>query len=254
MPGGYKQESALLESQMSQALSFFVRCSLLALTAVLFAGSGAAQTTLFNIPTADTLPRGSWNLEFDFITKPVSYRDGGYETYGYRAAYGLNNKTEVGANFYLTWEGTNSVAQSEFSLKRNVYLNERYGISASGGAVAFVPLRARNGDKTAVMIYGVGSKTINQLNGLTVTGGAYHILGGSRDFGDKTGAIVGMNQPITNRIAFVADWFSGKNRIGYGSAGFNLAVTKRQYLTTGYSFGNSGRGNNSFAAYYGVTF
>lgn len=218
------------------------------------AGAAFGQTTLFNIPTADTLQRGSWGLEGDFITKPVSYRDGGYQTYGYRVAYGLTNKTEIGSNFYLTYDGDKTSAQAEFSLKQNVYRNERLGVTVSGGAVAFVPLRARGTDKTSVMVYGVASKSIEPLNGLTVTGGAYHVFGGSEDFGDKTGAIVGVNQPIAGRLSFVADWFSGKNRLGYASAGLNFNVTKRQYLTTGYSFGNSGRGNNSFAAYYGITF
>ena len=222
-------------------------------TVLFVSGMVSGQTTLFNIPTADTLQKGSWGVEGDFITKPVSYRDGGYQTYGYRVAYGLDNKTELGSNFYLTYDGNKTSAQAEFSVKRNVYRNERLGVSISGGAVAFVPVRPQNGEKTHVMIYGVGSKTVNSLNGMTVTGGAYHVFGGG-DFGDRTGAIIGVNQPLVDRVAFVADWFSGKNRLGYASAGLNFNVTKRQYLTTGYSFGNSGRGNNAFAAYYGITF
>lgn len=213
-----------------------------------------AQTTLFNIPVADTLQKGSWGLEGDFIAKPAKYSDGGYQTYGYRVAYGLNNKTEIGSNFYYTWDGEESTAQAEFSVKRNVYRNEKLGLTVSGGAVVIVPLRPRNGEKTAVMTYGVAGKTIDKLNGMTLTGGAYHIFGGGEDFGDKTGAILGIYQPITKRVGFMADWYSGNNQIGYKSAGLNFTVTKRQYLTTGYSFGNSGRGNNAFAAYYGIIF
>lgn len=219
-----------------------------------FVGKAEAQTTIFNIPTADTLSKGSWSLEGDFITKPVSYSDGGYQTYGYRAAYGLNNKTEIGSNFYYTWDGNESTAQAEFSLKRNFYQNERLGITVSGGTVLFVPLRSTNGDKTALMVYANVGKAIEPLNGLTVTGGVYHVFGGTDGFGTRTGAMLGMVQPITKRVSFVADWFSGKNRLGYGSAGVNYNITKKQYLLTGYSFGNSGRGNNAFAAYYGYTF
>lgn len=224
-------------------------------TLFLFAGALAAQTTLFNIPTSETQSRGSWGLEGDFIAKPVSYREGGYQTYGFRVAYGATNRTEFGANYYQTYDGTRSTAQAEFSVKQNVYRNERLGVSVSGGTIVFVPLRPRNGERTAVMVYGVASKKVEPLNGMTVTGGAYHVFGGRDFFGeDKTGAIVGLNQPIAKRVSFVADWFSGNNRIGYASAGFNFAVTNRQYLTTGYSFGNAGRGNNSLAAYYGITF
>lgn len=220
----------------------------------LAAVSASAQTTLFNIPVAETLQKGSWGLEGDFITKPTKYSDGGYQTYGYRVAYGLSNRTELGSNFYYTWDGEESTAQAEFSVKQNVYRNEKLGLTISGGAVAFVPLRARNGDKTAMMVYGVADKTIEKLNGMTLIGGAYHVFGGPADFGDKTGAIVGIDQPVLKRVSIVADWFSGKNRLGYASAGFNFGITKRQYLTTGWSFGNSGRGNNAFAAYYGITF
>lgn len=233
--------------------SLFCTFFMLAASA-LFPASAVMQSTIFNIPTADTLPRGSWNLEADFITKPVSYRDGGYQTYGYRVAYGLSHKTEIGTNFYYTWDGSASTGQAEFSVKRKVYENERLGITVSGGTVAFVPLKTTNGDRTAVMVYGNASKTIEPLNGLTVTGGVYHIFAGSRDFGTKTGAQVGVVQPINKKFSFVADWFSGKNRLGYSSAGVNYNITKRQYLLTGYSFGNSGRGNNAFAAYYGYTF
>ncbi len=229
--------------------TFFLCAILLVLGAVTTFG----QTTLFNIPTAETLQKGAVGVEGDFIAKPVPFRKGGYQSYGYRVVYGLNNKTEIGSNFYLTYDGRKTTAQAEFSVKRNVYRNERRGVSVVGGAIAFVPLRPRNGERTTTLVYGVGSKTVNPLNGMTVTGGIYHVFGG-RDFGDRTGAIIGLNQPIVKRVAFVADWFSGKNRLGYASAGFNFTVTKRQYLTTGYSFGNSGRGNNAVAAYYGVIF
>jgi hypothetical protein len=61
-------------------------------------------------------------------------------------------------------------------------------------------------------------------------------------------------QPFNKRLNGVIDWFSGNNRFGYASAGFTFFVTKRQYLTAGYSFDNSGRGNNALAVYYGIIF
>ncbi len=79
-----------------------------------------SQTTIFNIPTSDTLQQGIWNLEFDCVAKPVRYRDGGYQTFGYRLAYGVTNKTEVGANSYYTWDGTRvtpNSASSERSIR-----------------------------------------------------------------------------------------------------------------------------------------
>jgi len=213
----------------------------------------AAQTTIFNVPTADTQSRGSWGIEADFITKPVSYREGGFQTYGYRVAYGLGNRTEIGSNFYLTKGSGDATGQVELSVKQNIYRNEKHGVSVSGGAVVFVPVRGASGDKTAVLVYANASKTIEPLNGMTVTGGVYHVFRGS-NFGTKTGVIAGVVQPIAKKFSFVADWYSGKNRLGYSSAGINYNITTRQYILSGYSFGNSGRGNNAFAAYYGYTF
>lgn len=222
---------------------------------ILFFGYGlSAQTTLINTPTADTLPRGIANVEFDFTVKPAPYSEGGFQTYGYRLSYGLDHKTEIGTNFYFTREGKRPTAQAEISLKRNFYHSEKRGLKVSGGAVALLPLRAAGRDRSSLMFYGVSGKSIRRFRGLTITGGAYHILRGRRDFGTRTGAIIGLNQPISRRIAFVADWYSGSNRIGYSSAGVTINITKKQYLTTGYSFGNTGRGNNALSVYYGVIF
>ncbi|MBK8467361.1 MAG: hypothetical protein IPL32_16215 [Chloracidobacterium sp.] len=239
---------------MSQIDNFFIRA---AFVFVLFASAVSvafAQTTIFNIPTADTLARGSWNLEGDFIAKPTRYSEGGYQTYGYRVAYGLNHKTEIGSNFYHTWNGDNSTGQVEFSVKRKIYESEKHGFSISAGTVLFVPLKSVAGDRTSVMVYGNARKTINSLGGMTATGGVYSVFRGPKEFGTRTGAMVGVVQPINKKVSFVADWFSGNNRLGYASAGVNFNITSRQYLLTGYSFGNSGRGNNALAAYYGLTF
>jgi hypothetical protein len=166
----------------------------------------------------------------------------------------VGNRTEVGANFYYTRSEGESTGQAEFSLKQNLYRNEKLGVTVSGGTVVYVPLKSSNGDKTAVLVYANAAKTIEAVNGLTVTGGVYSIFGGGKEFGTKTGVMVGIVQPIAKKISFVADWYSGKNRLGYSSAGINYNITNRQFILSGYSFGNSGRGNNAFAAYYGYAF
>ncbi|MBV9242399.1 MAG: hypothetical protein JO314_10360 [Acidobacteria bacterium] len=219
-----------------------------------FSGAAFSQTTIFNIPAADTLQKSSVNVEADFLTHPVSYRNGGYQTYGYRLAYGVTSKTEIGSNFYLTWDGHHSVADIEFSFKREIYRNEKHGVLSSIGVTAFVPLRPATGDRTAFMVYGNAAKTIKKTGGTQLTGGVYHVFRGDRNFGTRTGALFAFVQPIRKRLTGVIDWFSGDNRFGYLSTGFTFYVTKRQYLTAGYSFGNSGRGNNALAVYYGIIY
>jgi len=230
------------------------RASVFVYLILAFTALADAQTTIFNIPSAETLQKASVNVEADFLTKPAKYSEGGYQTYGYRIAYGVTNKTEIGSNFYLTRSGDGSTADVEFSVKRNLYQNEKHAISVSAGAIAFVPLHDHLGDRTSVLAYGNVSRTVKQLGGMTATAGVYHVFYGLNDFGTRTGAMLGIVQPVKGRVSFVADWFSGHNRFGYASAGINVNITKRQYILAGYSFGNSGRGNNALAVYYGVTF
>ena len=228
----------------------------LSICVLMFALTAAthSQTTIFNIPAADTLQRASVNVEADFLSKAVRYRNGGYQTYGYRLAYGLDNKTEIGSNSYLTWDGHHWTADIEFSFKREIYKNESLGILSSVGVTAFVPLRATNGDRTSFMAYANGAKTLRKTGGTQFTAGLYHVFRGDRSFGTRTGAMLAVVQPLRKRLNGVIDWFSGDNRLGYASAGFTFSVTKRQYLTAGYSFGNSGRGNNMLAVYYGIIY
>jgi hypothetical protein len=224
----------------------------LAFLAVILPVSAFSQLTIFNIPSTDTLAKGSFALEADFISKPVSFRNGGYQTYGYRAVYGLNNKIEVGANFFLTYDGEEAEGEVQFNAKRKVYSSEKHGVEVAAGTLISVPLRSSV--KSSGIVYVNASKTVERLNGMRLTGGLYTTIGGGRDYGTKTGVMLGLEQPITDRVSFLADWFSGNNRLGYSAAGINVNITKRQFILAGYNFGNYGRGNNALSAFYGYTF
>ena len=224
---------------------------------VLFASvySISAQSTLFNVPSTDTLPEGRFYIEADFIAKFAKYDKGGFQTYGYRTVYGVRKNLEVGANFFYTRDGSKTSAK-EFqpNIKFQAYQNERYGVAVSTGAIAFVPLDKTAGTRTYAMLYANGSKTIKRTKGTRVTGGYYAVVGAERDFGTKRGVILGIEQPLRRKFSFIADWYSGNNRLGYSAAGLNYAITNRQFILVGYNFGNFGRGNNAFSAFYGFTF
>lgn len=228
----------------------------LAIAIIVFAfASASAQTTIFNIPSTDVVAEKTAYFEADFLAHFDSYGRGGFQSYGYRLVYGARKRLEVGANFFYTRNGVRT-SPKEFqpNFKWSVYTNEKYGIAASTGAMVFVPLDRSAGTRTFGLIYSNVSKIVKRARGARLTGGFYTFVGAPRDVGTKTGAIVGAEQPVTRRLSFVADWYSGRNRFGYSAAGFNFAVTKRQFLFAGYNFGNAGRGNNYFSIFYGVTF
>ena len=63
-------------------------------------------------------------------------------------------------------------------------------------------------------------------------------------------------------MSFVADWFSGKNSIGYFTPGISVTLPHSGLLNIGYSIGyNELKGdgdpdyrNNALFVYYGITF
>ncbi len=224
------------------------------MVAVGFASAASAQMTIFNIPSTDTLPKRSFYNEGDLRTKSVYYNDGGVRSYGVRTLYGLDHKTEIGVNAFYTTSIAAPFGEVQFSVKRNLYSNERHGVAASTGAMMFVPLQKQAGVHSSIMIYGNVSKTIPPLKGARVTSGIYTVFGGGNGFGTRTGAMIGYEQPFVKKFSFVGDWFSGRNRFGYVNAGLNYAISKRQFILVGYSFGNSGAGNEALNVYYGYTY
>lgn len=240
---------------MSKILNLVNRCLFLALLTVTVNLITAAQTTIYNIPSTDVVTEKTAYLEADFLAHFDSTSRGGFRTYGYRIVYGARRNLEVGANFFISRNGSRT-SPKEFqpNLKWKVYGNERLGIGISTGAIFFVPLDKSAGTRTFGLTYGNVSKIVKQARGMRLTGGFYRLVGAKRSTGTKTGAIVGLEQPVVRRLSFLADWYSGKNRFGYSAAGFSFAVTKRQFLFAGYNFGNTGRANNFLSAFYGISF
>jgi hypothetical protein len=122
------------------------------------------------------------------------------------------------------------------------------------GAIAFAPLKDRDANDTFGLFYGNFSKKFKGNHGPRITVGGYGLGGYDYAGLDKGGAIVGYEQPLTGKVSFVADWFSGKNGFGYATPGFSFSLPKNQVFNVGYSVGNYGRKNNGLFVYYGVTF
>jgi hypothetical protein len=214
----------------------------------------AAQSTIFNIPSTDVVAEKLFYVEGDFIAHFDKFAKGGFQSFGYRTVYGLRKKVEVGVNFFYTRNGSTSPKELQPNVKWQVYEKEKYGVAVSTGAQFFVPLNKSAGTRTFGMFYSNASKIIKKTKETRVTGGYYTVFGAEKGFGTKNGAIVGLEQPIKGKLSFTADWYSGKNRFGYSTAGFSYSFAKRQFFQVGYNFGNSGRANNAFSAFYGFTY
>lgn len=213
-----------------------------------------AQTSIFNVPTTDVLPPEKLTLEADYITKPVSYEKGGFHYFGPTIIYGARRNVEVGINFFYTTSEEPDHAELQPNVKWNFYNNEDKGLAAAAGGIMFIPLKNREEVKTKAMLYLNFSKQISGRYGPRLTTGAYGFVGRMEEGETRRGVMLGLEQPLSSRVTFVADWFSGYNVFGYAGAGLNVDLPKDSYIFAGYSFGNRGRGNNWLGIFLGRTF
>lgn len=240
---------------MKKTSPFFGLFPSLLLSLSILAGTLTAQSSLFNIPTADTLPKGEKYLEADFDAHFNSYRNGGWQSYGVLGVYGLGNRVEAGLNAYAfrSADGFDAV-EIQPNFKIRAYENEELGVRVSTGAIAYIPLNKQIGKDTTVSAYAIASKSFKKDWAPRLTGGAYQLLGATPDSSDSRGFLFGVEQPVHKRVSLIADWNTGKNRFGYAAAGIGVTLTKNSYLYSAYYFGNEGRANNSLGIYYGFSF
>ena len=213
-----------------------------------------AQSTLFNIPSTDVVSEKKVYLEMDFVSHLESHADGGFQTYVPRAVIGVAKGVEVGVNVSATDAfAPDQPVYISPNIKWQFHNNESNGTAASVGALLYTPIANRSGVDTFGFLYFVASKKFKGANGARLTGGGYALPGLRDGNGTKGGAIVGYEQPISSKVTFLTDWFSGKNAFGYVTPGFSFATTKKSILNIGYSVGNHGRKNNALFIYYGIT-
>ena len=214
----------------------------------------SAQSFIFNVPSTDTQPVNTIYIEADLFAHFASYPNGGFQKFGPLTVYGLRKNVEIGVNFYYDREENKRALELQPNIKWKAYNGDKKGVAVSVGTIAFIPLNKAAGTRPTAMVYANGSKTIQSAKGMRLTGGIYQWINTEQNFGTKTGVMLGLEQPITKKMTLLVDWFSGKNRLGYSSVGFGYHESKSQYFGIVYSFGNSGRGNNYFTAFYGFTF
>ena len=208
-------------------------------TILFFVVCWSVPATLAQSSGTGTLEEGRTYYEANFWTATQSHRNGGEQIYGGRFAYGLSKKVEVGLG--ASFSNPNDPEyppELQPGIKYKFYENENYGVTAAGGAIAYIPIAKRTDTDGFVMVYTNISKDVNKLNDARFTVGGYALVGRNKNFGSRKGWNFMYEQPLTNKISFSTQWVTGKNRFGYLTPGFSFAVTKNSSLYVGYSIGN----------------
>lgn len=240
---------------------------------VAFGSQVLAQSTIFNIPTTDTVSKGKAYAEFDFLVQAPAFDSTRTYIYNPRLVVGLPGNVEAGVNFpmYNTRSSDDSATNGYFqpNIKWKFYENEKAGVALAAGALLNTPINNRDAQDSWGMLYGLFSKKVKSSDyGPRFHAGVFGIVSGNQDTGKgpvsfvgrRAGAILGYEQPVYKRISIVADWFSGKNSIGYFTPGVSITLPKNGLLNAGYSIGNDSYANSNetrnryLFVYYGVTF
>jgi hypothetical protein len=236
------------------------RCPNLSLTGLLLILTVAvqmnvrAQSAIFNVPTTDVLPPQKLYVEADYITHPASYDKGGYHYFGPSIIYGLSKNLEIGLNVYFTRAAEPQATELQPNAKWQFYNDERTGFAAAAGGVVIIPVTQRATTNTKALLYVTLSQQVKKKFGPRLTAGAYSFAGRMDEGENRAGILLGYEQPLHSKLTFFADWYSGYNAFGYAAAGLGITLPKEQFLYTGYSFGNQGRGNNWLGIFFGRTF
>jgi len=224
-----------------------------------------AQSTIFNIPTTDTVSPKKVYFEFDYLPQiPKTKGAGRIQIFNPRIVVGIAPNLEAGANFANFYNGgTGSSTFSFFqpNIKYRFAASDANGVAAAAGLIWYTPINHREGADSFGLVYGNFSKKVKKGSyGPRITVGPYGIVAAAENyFGTKAGAIVGYEQPIHAKASIVADWFSGVSGFGYFTPGISITLPRNSLLNVGYSIGNDSysepSNNNRFLfVYYGITF
>ncbi len=212
----------------------------------------AAQSTIFNVPTTDTVAPKHVYFEFDYLPE-IPEPDGGdrFQTYTPRIVFGVASNVEAGVNVSNTHVGGETFSLFQPNAKYKFYADDNKGLAAAAGLIWYIPITHRDEAGTFGLVYGNFSKKVKSGDhGPRFTVGPYGVVAGEDDFsGAKGGVLAGYEQPVTSKVSIVADWFSGKNFFGFFTPGVSITLPRNGLLNIGYSFDN-----RALFVYYGVTY
>lgn len=215
----------------------------------------AAQSTIFNIPTTDTVSPKKGYFEFDYLLQAPAPDAGKFQIFTPRIVAGVTPQLEVGVNFANVnyADGGGTFSQIQPNAKYKFFADDATGMAASAGVIMYAGI---NKDQDSFgQIYGNFSKKFS--SGARATLGAYTSVSYPAD--NQVGVILGYEQPIASNVSFVADFLSGKNFWGYFTPGVSIVLPHNGLLNIGYSLGNDSyddpsNNNRALFVYYGITF
>lgn len=204
------------------------------------------QQTIFNVPTTDVLDKGKVYLELDASLKPT----GGtvvskFSSFVPRIVVGAGNRIEIGLNVTGNIQPGPDTTTLVPTIKWKPYQGNDNGWALVVGNNVFFPVRNRTYN-AGNYVYAEISKSFESKTRITF--GGYDFTRNVVAPANRAGGQFGLEQPVTSKFTFAADWFTGKHAAGYFTAGLIFKLGPKVTGYASYSVGNTNAadGNHFF--------
>ena len=213
------------------------------------------QQTVFNVPTTDVLDKGKVYFELDISAKPNnSTALNRFSSFVPRLVLGAGGRVEVGLNILGNVQpGPDSTTLAP-AVKWKVYDGKENGWAIAIGDNLYFPVRNKSYN-AGTYTYTIVQKTFNKSTRLGF-GGYFFSKNVVAANANRGGGQFTFEQPVTKKLNFNADWFTGKHAAGYVTMGAAYKLTGKLTGVAAYSIGNANasKGNHFFYFELGYNF
>ena len=193
-----------------------------------------AQQTIFDVPSGDISVKGDWFYQHQTVARAWSPERRWIQTNAF--GYGIGFHTEIDTTVFNTDAEHLSNTLGSIGFKSSLPIH---------GDEARVPLKFVVGDLLTVgaehhtgnWSYAMLQATAPRIHTRVIAGAS---AGTAALFGRRTtGVLGGVEQPLTSRLTFQADWFSGKHDLAYAIPGLVYRFSRHWMISAGYQLPNS---------------
>ncbi len=207
------------------------------------------QETVFDVPNADILDAGKVYGELDGTVRVVDP----LATFTPRVVIGIGHQIEVGVNFNGLSAPTLGLLEISPTVKWRIWKSEATGWSFYVGDDLYFPVRERTYNAGN---YAYASFAKQWKHGTRIGFGGYDFTRYVVANANRAGGQFTFEQRVNDRVTLAAEWYTGKQAVGYVNPGAIIKLTSKMTLYTAYQIGNSGvtSGNHMFLWEIGYNF
>ena len=207
------------------------------------------QETVFDVPNADILDSGKVYGELDGTVRVVDP----LATFTPRVVIGIGHQIEVGVNFDGLSAPTLGLLEISPTVKWRIWKNEATGWSFYVGDDLYFPVRERTYNAGN---YAYASFAKEWKEGTRIGFGGYDFTRYVVANANRAGGQFTFEQRVNDHVTVAAEWYTGKQAVGYVNPGAIIKVTSKLTLYGAYQIGNSGvtSGNHMFLWEIGYNF